>query len=253
MPRQSRPPRPSVGPPASRGPAQLVLLLAAAVLMIGSLAMALLWAPAPKEGLFDAPYAQRILYLHPPTAWVAYLAFGLVFVGSIGYLRTGAARWDNLARASASTGVLFCLLAIVTGPIWAREEWGYYWRWEDTKLTLTFIMFLVYIGYVTLRSGTDETPQEARTAAAVGIVGFAAVPLSFAANRLWISLHPAPLAPPVPPASGESIAAGMVVVLVFSMVAMTVLFAYVLLVRIDALELAARVERLRERLLGEVG
>jgi heme exporter protein C len=192
-----------------------------------------------------APYAQKIFYLHTPAAWASYLAFGVVFVGSIIYLKSGSNKWDTIALSSAEIGVMFCTLAIVTGPIWAKPEWGVYWRWEDTKLLTTFVMWMIYLGYITLRLGMGGR-SVARIAAVFGIIGFMAVPLSFISSRVWQSLHPNP----VGQSGGLSPEAGMT--LMVGVIAMSFLYFYLLKKRVELEEAQHKVEELKDNMEGEI-
>jgi heme exporter protein C len=192
-----------------------------------------------------APYAQKIFYLHTPAAWASYLAFGVVFVGSIIYLKNGSNKWDTAALASAEIGVMFCTLAIITGPIWAKPEWGVYWRWEDTKLLTTFVMWMIYLGYITLRLGMGGRGV-ARMAAVFGIIGFVAIPLSFISSRVWQSLHPNP----VGQSGGLSAEAGMT--LMVGVIAMSFLYFYLLKKRIELEEAKHKVEELKDNMEGEI-
>src|SRR5690606_4062590 len=97
---------------------------------------------------------QKILYVHPPLAFAAYLGFGLTAVGGALYLWRGDDAWDRLARSAAEVGVLFCTLMLVTGPIWARGTWGRWWSW-DLRLTITLLLWFVYLAYLLLRSFTE--------------------------------------------------------------------------------------------------
>src|SRR3954453_16035556 len=90
---------------------------------------------------------QRLMYVHVPAAWLAFASFGVVFVASIAYLRTGQIRWDRVAVSSAEIGVQFCALTIVLGSLWGRPVWGAWWTW-DPRLTTTAILLLVYVGYL---------------------------------------------------------------------------------------------------------
>jgi heme exporter protein C len=192
-----------------------------------------------------APYAQKIFFLHTPAAWASYLAFGVVFVGSIIYLKNGSNKWDTIALSSAEIGVMFCTLAIVTGPLWAKPEWGVYWRWEDTKLLTTFVMWMIYLGYITLRLGMGGR-SVARLAAVFGIIGFMAVPLSFISSRIWQSLHPNP----VGQSGGMSSEAGMT--LMVGVLAMSFLYFYMLKKRVELEESMHKVEELKDNMEGEI-
>ncbi|MFQ5719375.1 MAG: cytochrome c biogenesis protein [Acidobacteriota bacterium] len=132
---------------------------------------------------------QRIFYFHVPSAMTSFLAFFVAFVASVGYLTTRRLFWDNLARASVETGILFCTVVLVTGPLWARPIWGAWWPWEP-RLTTTLIMWLIYISYLLLQTYTDNRLQKARFCAVLGIVAFLNVPLVYYSVRWWRGIHP---------------------------------------------------------------
>ena len=185
---------------------------------------------------------QRIFYFHVPSAWVAYLAFALVFGASIAYLRSGARRWDLLAHASAEIGVLFCSLVLITGPIWARPVWGTWWQW-DARLTSSLVMWLTYVGYLLLRSLAVDPTSVGRLAAVVGTVGFINVPIVHFSVRWWRTLHPSG---PTPANPAESSGLGTPELTAFfaALIAFTLLFAWLLAMRVrigrleDAVEAA---------------
>src|SRR4029450_1018227 len=134
---------------------------------------------------------QKIVYVHPPCAFAAYLGFGLTALGGALYLWRRQEAWDRLAASSAEVGVLFCFLVIATGPIWARGTWGRWWSW-DLRLTLTLLLFLVYLSYLLLRSFTEGGERTARFAAVYGIAGLTIIPLNYFAIELagGRSIHP---------------------------------------------------------------
>lgn len=173
---------------------------------------------------------QRIFYFHVPSAWVAYLAFALVFIASIAYLRTAARRWDLLAHAAAEIGVVFTTLVLVTGPIWARPVWGTWWQW-DARLTSAFVMWLTYVGYLLLRGLAVDRTRAGRLAAVVGLVGFVNVPIVHFSVRWWRTLHPSG---PTPANPAESSGLGAPELLAFfsALVAFTLLFAWLLALRV---------------------
>src|SRR5207247_8831059 len=150
---------------------EVVLGVLAAGGVIASAIMSLVVAPP------DASQGnvQRLMYVHVPSAWLAYLSFGVVFVCSIAYLWTKRIRFDRVAHASAEIGVVFTALAIVLGALWGKPVWGTYWTW-DPRLTTTAIMLLMYVGYLAVRRLPDNPARRARWAAVVGIVAFADVP-----------------------------------------------------------------------------
>jgi heme exporter protein C len=135
----------------------------------------------------------RLLYIHPPMAWVAFLAYGLSFLSSLAYLwpRTRSMVWDRLAGASAEVGVVFTGLTLVTGSIWGRPTWGTWWTW-DPLLTTTALLFVLYLGYLAIRHvpGTDEVRGKRNAIAA--LVAFVDVPVVYFSVYLWQSLHQTP-------------------------------------------------------------
>ena len=172
---------------------------------------------------------QRIMYLHVPSVLTAYLAFGLVLLGSAAYLATGRVGWDRLAAAAAEIGVLFTAVTIVSGSIWGRPTWGVWWTW-DARLTSTAVLLLVYLGYLLLRGMVEEREARARYAAVVGIVGAANIPIVHFSVKWWRALHqPATLLGPEP----SPIAAPIALALIVNWAAFTLLFAYFLSRRLE--------------------
>lgn len=150
-------------------------------------------------GLFVTPNAVtfgnlvRLLYIHPPMAWVAFLAYGIAFASSLLYLwpRTRDVRFDRLAGASAEVGVVFTGLTLVSGSIWGRPTWGVWWTW-DPLLTTTALLFVLYLGYLTLRRVPGEAEVVARRSAIAAIVAFVDVPVVYFSVSWWRSLHQPP-------------------------------------------------------------
>jgi heme exporter protein C len=187
---------------------------------------------------------QRIMYVHVPIAWVAFLAFFVVFVASVAYLWRRDERWDWLARASAELGVVFTTLALVTGSIWGRPAWGAWWVWDDPKLTTTLVLWFIYVGYVLLRFYTGRGANSARTAAVLGIVGFVDVPIVYYAATWWRSLHPSLV---VGPGGNGDIAPQMVVALMISLATFTLLYVFLLVQKYRVERLQTLVYKLRAR------
>jgi heme exporter protein C len=214
----------------------------------GAIALFFIFFVAREADVSMGGQLQRIFYIHVPAAWVAYLAFGVVFLASIAYLRTGRRRWDLMAHAGAEVGVLFCSLVLVTGPIWARPVWGTWWQW-DARLTSTLVLWLTYVGYLFLRSLATDATRAGRLAAVVGIVGFIDVPIVHFSVQWWRTLHPS--GPTIAnPVAESGLGVGEVGALLASLVAFTLLFAWLLALRIRIGRLADRVEELevgRER------
>ncbi len=180
---------------------------------------------------------QRIMYVHVPAAWLAFLAFGVTVVGSVAWLRSGKPRWDRLAASSAEIGVVFTGLAIVAGMIWARPVWGQFWAWEP-RLVTTALLFFIYLGYLALRRAVIDPIQRARRAAIMGIVAFIQIPIVYQSVNWWRSLHQE--------SSRNSIDWPLRVTLWLAVLAFT--FAYVVMLR-RRLELAGLEEELELRRL----
>ncbi len=183
---------------------------------------------------------QRLMYVHVPAAWLAYLSFFVVFVSSIAYLRTRRTRWDRLAEASAEIGVLFTALAIALGMLWGKPVWGTWWTW-DPRLTTTAVLLLIYIGYLSIRRISDNPARRARWAAVVGIVGFIDVPIVHLSVVWWRSIHQGST---VFRLGGPDIEGTMLLALLVGVAAFTVTYAYLLTLRL-------RVGRLEERAIRE--
>ncbi|MGH2748252.1 MAG: cytochrome c biogenesis protein [Actinomycetota bacterium] len=173
---------------------------------------------------------QRIFYFHVPSAWAAYLGFAIVFIASIAYLRTGARRWDLLAHGAAEVGVVFTTLVLVTGPIWARPVWGTWWQW-DARLTSTLVLWLTYVGYLLLRGLATNPARVGRVAAVVGIVGFVNVPIVHFSVQWWRTLHPRGPTP-ADLVRDSGLGGGEMLAFFTSLVAFTLLFAWMLSARV---------------------
>jgi len=170
---------------------------------------------------------QRLMYVHVPAAWLAYLSFTVVFGASALYLLTKRGHWDRLAVASAEIGVLFTALTIVLGSIWGYPTWGTWWTW-DPRLTTTAIMLLIYAGYLALRRLPESPARRARWAAVVGVVGFVDIPIVHMSTVWWRSLHqPATVLQPGEP----TIAPVMLAALLWALVAFTLTYGYLLALR----------------------
>lgn len=130
----------------------------------------------------------RLMFVHVPTAWVSYLAYGGTGLFGLLYLITRQRRWDRLAMASGELGVLFTVATIVGGMLWAKPTWGTYWVW-DARLTTTALSLVVYGGYLLIRAMIDDPERRARVSAVVGIVGTLYVPINYMAVEWWRGVH----------------------------------------------------------------
>ena len=191
-----------------------------------------------EDARFYAPNAMRILLIHAPSAWVAYLGFGVALGGSL--LALKRKKWETWAVAGIELSVVFSTIALVTGPLWASVEWLTPWRWEDVKLFVTLVMFLSLLGFISIRAGIDDPEQRRKVSAYYAVLSFITVPLSFMANRLWPRDHPAVIENP----QGE-ISDAILSQLIFGFFILTLVFALLLLTRVRLLQRKEEVEEMK--------
>jgi heme exporter protein C len=158
----------------------------------GWLVAAFYWAPlVPVLG-----ETTRVLYFHIPAAWVTVLALGWSMVHSVLYLKRRRIEHDHQAAAAAEIGILFCIVATVSGSLWAKAMWGSYWNWDPRETSIFFVL-LVYAAYLALRSAIEQEERRARLAAVYSAIAFVSVPfLMFVVPRIYFSLHPDPIINP---------------------------------------------------------
>src|SRR6266436_1850707 len=186
-----------------------------------------------------------MVFFHVPSAWVAFAAFALVAISGVFFLWLGQQVWDDLGYAAAESGMVFCTLVLITGSIWAKPIWGAWWTW-DSRLTTTLILWLLYGGYLMLRAMADDTPQVARFAAVVGIAAALDVPIIIVSVRLWRTIHPAVL---LTRQGGHGLEdSRMIAALLISIAAFTVLFIWLLLLRVGIVRNRSRLMSLRHEL-----
>ncbi|HSG47853.1 MAG TPA: cytochrome c biogenesis protein CcsA [Longimicrobiales bacterium] len=216
------------------GPTMALLGVALSMLVLW---MVFFWVPTEaNQGV-----VQRIFYLHVPAAWVAFMAFGVVAFASAVYLWLGDERADMAAVAAAEGGMVFTTIVLLTGPLWGKIAWGTYWTWEP-RLTLTLLLWFIYLGYFMVRAATENPEKGKRFAAVVGIVGALDIPLIHVSVLWFRSLHPQPV---VLKAEGPTLHPDMLTTLLTSIAAFTLLFVGVMILRYG-LERAQRELKLRE-------
>tara|TARA_B100001179_G_C18582342_1_gene400572 strand:- start:738 stop:1409 length:672 start_codon:yes stop_codon:yes gene_type:complete len=140
----------------------------------------------------DQHWAQKIFYVHVPSAWIGFLSYFIVMISGFMYLTSRDNKWDNIGLAASEIGTFFMALVLITGPIWATPIWGQPWVWEP-RLVTTLILFLIYIGYFMIRAYGGYIERMKRNAAALGIVAFINVPIIFLSVQFWspeIQSHP---------------------------------------------------------------
>jgi heme exporter protein C len=182
--------------------------------------------------------AQKIFYIHLPAALTSYIAFTIVAVSSAIYLWLRDARLDRVAESSAEVGVVFITVVLVTGPIWARPVWGTWWS-GDARLKLTLFLWFIEVGYLVLRGAVDDPGQRARYSAVLGILGALLIPFIHLSVYLFRTMHPQPV---VLKPSAPSLPSEMLLTLMLSFAAFTLLFVALVRARYRLAELREAAE-----------
>src|SRR6476620_5144451 len=158
--------------------------LIAFIAVISAEIFSILTSPADR----DMGHLQKIMYVHVPAAWMAFLAFFVVFIYSVRYMWKQNENHDLLAASAAEVGAVYTGLTLMLGMIWGRPAWGVWWVW-DARLTSTLVLFLIFVGYLALRSFVDDAVQRAKWSAAVGAIGAINVPIVYMSVKWWRTLH----------------------------------------------------------------
>jgi heme exporter protein C len=190
---------------------------------------------------------QRIFYLHAPSAWVMELAFGITALCSLAYLWLRDDRLDAIAVSSAEIGLVFATIVLITGPLWASVSWGAWWVWEP-RLTLTILLWFIYVGYFMLRGATESPERGKRFAAVLGIIGAIDIPLIHLSVQWFRSQHPKPV---IMKPEGPTAAPEIVETLLLSLLAFTLVYFGLLLYRYGVERLSRGAEALRYRVARE--
>ncbi|MGA9533898.1 MAG: cytochrome c biogenesis protein CcsA [Anaerolineales bacterium] len=202
---------------------------------------------APREAVMGD--VQRVFYFHVAAGWVGALAFLVTAIAGVMYLLRSERRWDHVAVASVEIGIVFTLINIVTGSIWARPIWNTWWTWDPRLVTAT-IMELVYLAYLMLRQGIEDPERRARIGAVYGIVGFISVPITFLSIRLLRTIHPVVIGSGDPTAEGSfDMSPKMLQAFMFSLLTFTFVYASLLWHRLRLQNLADRIEELKIKVL----
>ncbi|MCL7959650.1 MAG: cytochrome c biogenesis protein CcsA [marine benthic group bacterium] len=210
--------------------ARLIGIVALVTMLIGSFVGLFVVSPDRLQG-----DVQRLMYVHVPAAWLAFLAFFVVFLMSVLYLIQRDLKWDRVAHASAEIGVVFTVLTLALGSMWGKPTWGVWWTW-DPRLTTTAIMLAIYVGYLAIRSFADDPDKRARWAAIVGIIGFANVPIVYLSVIWWRTLHQ-------PPSSPRSVSPEILWTLLFNVLAFTFVYVYLMMRRIRLAKVEGELEQ----------
>src|SRR5882672_10785083 len=192
--------------------------------------------------LFDSPadYQQRetvrIMYIHVPAAWMALFVYSAIAAASAAALIWRHPLADVAARSASPIGACFTFLALASGSLWGKPMWGAWWVW-DARLTSVLILFFLYLGHMALLRAFDDPTRGDRAAAILALAGFVNVPIVKFSVDWWNTLHQ--------PASilrlgGPSIDPSMLLPLLLMALGFTTFFVVVLLLRMKAELLAAR-------------
>jgi heme exporter protein C len=221
--------------------------LTAVTAVLFAIALYLVLFYAPREAVMGD--VQRVFYFHVAAGWVGALAFLVTAIAGVMVLRRSERRWDHVAVASVEIGVVFTLINIVTGSIWARPIWNTWWTWDPRLVTAT-IMELVYLAYLMLRQGIEDPERRARIGASYGIVGFISVPITFLSIRLLRTIHPVVIGSGDPTAQGSfDMSPKMLQAFMFSLLTFTFVYATLLWHRLRLQNLADRIEELKIKVL----
>ena len=211
-----------------------------------ALGLAFLWVPSVPNDAFESPDAQRLFYWHVPSAWMAMIAFGVLFVGSaLWFVRRSALGW-RLHVAGREAGLATGLLAVWSGCLWGAAEWGVPWDWTDVRLNSFALLTLLALVLVLGRRAQPDGVESRDTFATAGLFGFVLVPLTYIATRIWQIRHPGPVI-----ASGDgggSLAPEMGALLGFAALSFTVLIVGHLMESVHLTSLEQRLDRLQGKL-----
>jgi heme exporter protein C len=207
------------------------------------IATAMVFFYAPMEAVMGQ--VQRVFYFHVAAGWVGMLGFLVAAIAGVAYLRTANRKWDIVGVSAVEIGMVFALINIITGAIWARPIWNTWWTW-DPRLTTATIMELIYVAYLLLRQGIEDPDRRARFGAVYAIIGFLSVPLTFFSARLFRTIHPVVIGTNQPGATGAfDMTPLMLQTFLFSLLTFSIIFADLLWHRIRLGKLADRVEQLK--------
>ncbi len=223
----------------------MLFSLTAAAAAVISIYLIFFIAPVPIDPMEAGgnPINFKIFYFHVPIAVTAYLAFSVVFISGIMYLRTKKEKWDVRAISASEIGVIFSLLTLVTGSLWARSAWGEYWVSWDVRLNTSLVLFLTYLSYLMVRKAVDEPEKRARLSAVFGIIGFTGVPLSFLSIRLWnrATVHPVVVGPGGGGISGDTVIGTVLV----NVSAVILLLTSLIILRMDNEKLSEEIAHIK--------
>lgn len=183
---------------------------------------------------------QRIFYIHVPSAWICFVAFGVTFASSIAYLSSRKEKWDTIAASSAEIGTVFTTVVLATGMMWGHAIWGVYWSWEP-RLTSFLVLWLMYLGYLAVRSYVPDPARRARFSAVIGIIAFIDVPIIYLSVNWWRTLHPQQV---VVTGGGPHMPTTMLIALMVGLATFSLVYVYLMRLRLDVARLATELEEI---------
>lgn len=196
----------------------ILLVIAIAVSVVASYA-AFVWAPS--EATMGELY--RIVYVHVASAWICYVAFSLSLIASMAFLAKRKHVYDRTAEIAAILGLVYGAVALISGSIWAKAMWGAYWNW-DPRETTTLILWIAYMGYVSIKHSIGNIEKRAVIGAVYNILAFSTVPLSYLSILLLPTLHPQVLS-----SSGVTLTTPMLATLLLNLLAASIFFLYLMM------------------------
>jgi heme exporter protein C len=215
-----------------------VLTAVSALLFLGALGMVFFYAPLEET----MNYVQKIFYFHIANAWIGMLGFLFAAVAGVTYLAKKDPKWDVLEVAAVEISLVFFLITIVLGSIWARPVWNTWWTW-DPRLTTAAILEMIYLAYLLLRQGIEDPDRRARFGAVYTLVGSLSVPITFFSIRLFRTIHPAVIGTESSSATGGfAMTPPMLATMFFCLFTFSVIFATLLWHRVRIGNLARMVE-----------
>ena len=204
---------------------RIAFLIITSLLMLVNMYLIFMWVPTEQ----NLGISQRIFYVHVPVAWVGMVAIFVVAIGSVLHLITRNDRWDAIAYSAAEIGLIFGTLMLVSGALWAKPAWGVWWQW-DPKLTTALILWFIYVGYLMVRAYAPSGSQGRRYASVVALIGAIDAPIIYMASVWWRTAHPDLN---IGPLAESSLDTNMLMVWLYSTVAFTVFYVYLLIERIS--------------------
>jgi heme exporter protein C len=222
---------------------RLLKILDVVTLISFLIATAMVFFYAPTERVMGA--VQKVFYFHVSAGWVGMLAFFLAAVAGVIYLINKGSKWDLIGFSAIEIGIVFTMINVVTGVIWARPIWNAWWTW-DPRLTTATIMELVYFAYLMLRQGIDDPERRNRFGAVYAIIGFISVPVTFFSIRFSRTIHPVVIGGNDPSAVGAfDMTPLMLQTLLFSIVVFSILFIDFMWHRVRLGRFMNRIEELK--------